>query len=299
MTQYFSLIFRDTWAQKNPFRVLAVLPVVAHMVLIAINLWKPILFSYTIVSGKPHYERGDGFLLNYVFSAFYFTIVFVPAIVRLFKPKYYAMREQILGALVFTIAPLVAALLQLELRRIPFLCFGVTIGVWIQYMNQLSLMISRDTLTGLNNRRQIIRDLDKMLNSHGGDGNVAVMMVDIDFFKGINDRFGHEAGDAAIVTAAEILKKAGQVSGVRPVISRYGGDEFVIVMVTEDGTEPTVLAENIREIAVETKVSETGELLQFSIGIGTNEGTDDMQTVLKRADKAMYENKRKHHAMRV
>ncbi|MGU3389794.1 diguanylate cyclase [Sphingomonas sp. M1A8_2b] len=151
------------------------------------------------------------------------------------------------------------------------------------------LLASTDALTGLANRRRIVEYLDCSLASDPEDDRaLSVILFDIDHFKAVNDRHGHDVGD-------EVLKRiaASAAEGLRStdLIGRYGGEEFVIVLPDTDADTALQVAERVR-----TKVEQSRHARQpmvtVSLGIASTRGEDSGQAILKRADIALYEAKR-------
>jgi two-component system cell cycle response regulator len=161
---------------------------------------------------------------------------------------------------------------------------------------QLSLeMAITDQLTGLHNRRYMGRHLDALMEKSKKDGRpLAFVIMDIDFFKSVNDSHGHDIGD-------EVLKEfAGRIAAnVRGIdlACRYGGEEFVVVMPDTDVAFAYSIAERLRQ-SIETtpiKISRApGEIgITISIGIARCEGeADTAEALLHRADQALYRAKR-------
>ena len=161
---------------------------------------------------------------------------------------------------------------------------------------QLSLeMAITDQLTGLHNRRYMSRHLDTLLgNAKKNERPLAFVIMDIDFFKQVNDTYGHDIGD-------EVLKEfAGRIAANTRGIDlacRYGGEEFVVAMPDTDIAFATNIAERLRQ-SIETtpvKISRgPGQInVTVSIGIAKYEGTDDSaEKLLHRADQALYRAKR-------
>ncbi len=151
-----------------------------------------------------------------------------------------------------------------------------------------------DELTGLYNRRYFDRHLDlmmkKALEQHR---SMAVMMLDIDYFKRVNDNYGHDVGDRILVEFARRIQR--NIRGA-DLPCRYGGEEFVVLMPDIDKNRAQIVGERVRE-AVEMKKFDAGNGLQIpitvSIGISLIRENDNMQTLLKRADMALYQ--AKHH----
>jgi two-component system, cell cycle response regulator len=123
---------------------------------------------------------------------------------------------------------------------------------------------------------------------------LALMMLDIDFFKSINDNYGHDAGDDVLREFAVRVRKS--IRGI-DLACRYGGEEFVIVMPETDMAVATMVAERIRRrIATEPFAIQQGARkleVTISIGIAAIGAPDDTaQAILKRADTALYRAKR-------
>jgi two-component system, cell cycle response regulator len=156
-------------------------------------------------------------------------------------------------------------------------------------------MAITDGLTGLFNRRYMETHLGTLVEQAAARGKpITVLVVDIDYFKAINDGHGHDAGDDVLREFALRIRKA-----IRNIdlACRYGGEEFVIVMPETDMAVATVVAERLRRrIASEPFVIQQGARsleVTISIGIAALSGADDnAATILKRADQALYRAKR-------
>jgi two-component system cell cycle response regulator len=161
---------------------------------------------------------------------------------------------------------------------------------------QLSLeMAITDQLTGLHNRRYMSRHLDNLVETAKKTSKpIAFVIMDIDYFKAVNDTYGHDIGD-------EVLKEfssriAANVRGI-DLACRYGGEEFVVVMPDTDVPFALQVSERLRK-SIETTPfpisREPGALkLTISIGIAGSEGeSDSANALLHRADQALYRAKR-------
>lgn len=144
-----------------------------------------------------------------------------------------------------------------------------------------------DALTGIANRRRILDQLDRSILSATRDGQaLSVAIFDIDHFKHINDRFGHQVGDTVIRRVA--LTAQGLVRA-SDSIGRFGGEEFVIVLPDSAAQTALMIAERIRA-AIAGDTAEPAATI--SIGVAQLRGGDTVETVLKRADDALYVAKR-------
>jgi two-component system cell cycle response regulator len=156
-------------------------------------------------------------------------------------------------------------------------------------------MAITDALTGLFNRRYMETHLSALVDQAATRGKpIAVLIVDIDFFKSVNDGYGHDAGDDVLREFALRIRKS-----IRNIdlACRYGGEEFVIVMPETDMGVATMVAERLRRrIASEPfPIQEGSRSLEVTISIGIaalNAPGDNAAAMLKRADQALYRAKR-------
>jgi two-component system, cell cycle response regulator len=160
---------------------------------------------------------------------------------------------------------------------------------------QLSIeMAITDPLTGLYNRRYTESHLGSLLEQAASHKKpLTVLVIDIDYFKAINDTYGHDAGDDVLREFSLRIKKS--IRGI-DLACRYGGEEFVVVMPETDLTVATMVAERLRRrIATEPFPIQDGSRsieVTISIGISALSREDTAAKILKRADAALYRAKR-------
>ena len=154
-------------------------------------------------------------------------------------------------------------------------------------------MAVTDGLTGLHNRRYLDSHLQTLFDrAMSRRRPLSVMITDLDRFKAINDTFGHDGGDAVLREFARRLRK--NVRGI-DLACRFGGEEFVVVMPDTDGAIAEKVAERVRS-EIERAVFEVGAgegvPVTVSVGVATlNRAGDSVETLMKRADAALYEAK--------
>ncbi|WP_203333775.1 GGDEF domain-containing protein [Planococcus beigongshangi] len=139
-----------------------------------------------------------------------------------------------------------------------------------------------DALTGLKNRRYLEEFLPELMTA----GSLSLLMIDIDFFKGINDTYGHHAGDIMLKQLAAVLEEA---IGTAGFAARLGGEEFVAVLTAMDVAEASEIAEEVRQ-RVEHHAWPYRPIT-ISIGVSVHNGNDTLAGLLNRADAALYESK--------
>lgn len=148
-----------------------------------------------------------------------------------------------------------------------------------------------DHLTGLLNRRGFDdAALLALANAKAGNLPVVALMCDIDRFKLINDRFGHEFGDQVLIKLGELLRSIASTSIV--LLARHGGEEFAALMVGVDNEDAMHYAERLRQ-ACATEVSHGGTSTRVTVSVGVTapQRGADLQTIMRLADKALYEAK--------
>ena len=153
---------------------------------------------------------------------------------------------------------------------------------------ELDRLAHQDALVPLANRRGMLRELETMIARHERHGTpAAVLFVDLDDLKQLNDKFGHIGGDAALVNVAEKLLVGTRANDC---VARLGGDEFCILLDHADEKSALETAERLVDaIACEEFLFEGAPIaLSVAIGVTLIEGGDTPATVLSRADKAMY-----------
>ncbi|WP_166241380.1 putative bifunctional diguanylate cyclase/phosphodiesterase [Paenibacillus turpanensis] len=156
-------------------------------------------------------------------------------------------------------------------------------------LSQSRVLAYYDTLTGLPNRRNFNEHLQNLFSTTAADSevSVAVMFIDLDRFKQINDTLGHGVGDSLLKQVGQRLER---YIGQNGMVARLGGDEFVIVVSPAEESEIHVIARKALEaISEPVRVDEHELLIVGSIGISIapTDG-NDMDTIIKKADSAMY-----------
>jgi diguanylate cyclase (GGDEF)-like protein len=158
-------------------------------------------------------------------------------------------------------------------------------------VEQLDQLAHQDSLINLPNRRGFMRELERLIarvERYGVKG--AMLFVDVDGLKIINDTFGHRAGDEALIQVANMLAK-----GVRhsDVVARIGGDEFGILLENSDDDAAHETAARLIEQISSCEFMHDGEALPLgvAIGVGMIGALDTAEAVMERADEAMYARK--------
>jgi two-component system cell cycle response regulator len=171
-----------------------------------------------------------------------------------------------------------------------------------RYTDQLRHNVQRglemaitDQLTGLYNRRYLIHHLDNLVEAGKKSGKpITLVFMDIDHFKSVNDKYGHDVGDKVLREFASRI--AADVRGV-DLVCRYGGEEFVVAMPDTDMISASNIAERLRQNIETTPVlfddAPHQLTITISVGVAKAEGASDTgEALLNRADQALYRAKR-------
>jgi len=159
-------------------------------------------------------------------------------------------------------------------------------------IEQLEQYAMYDDLTGLFNRRQFYKTVHSTLQTHlSKSTTIAIIMIDIDNFKEVNDLYGHAVGDTVLQFAAQTLK-----ANLEPgaVLGRFGGDEFIVFLLNIDRERAYAIAEKLRaSMATMTIPADIDFPIQGSFGVALSQiySLKDVDILVSSADNAMYEAK--------
>ncbi len=181
-------------------------------------------------------------------------------------------------------------------KKLPFIeCYIREVAPVIEsksFMELLKEQSLKDQLTGLHNRRfleELIPKLTKQILRR--NSNLGILMVDIDFFKQVNDQYGHDVGDSILKKIAEILRTTVRESDF---VIRYGGEEFMVLLVDSQIGKAVEVAEKIRKRVENSTIQVGSVILNKTVSIGVSEfpkDTDKFWQAVKFADVALYKAK--------
>ena len=191
-----------------------------------------------------------------------------------------------------SVIPVEISVSKIELNgAIEFMAVVRDISDRARLMELLKKQAGTDALTGLPNRREFTEFLEKALKT---DAGLSVFILDIDFFKDINDRYGHDAGDEVL----RVLAKVGAALTAAPnLFARWGGEEFVAALPGADAHLALAIADALRRRYERQDFEHAWRLAPIpftvSIGVVTREaGENDVDALMKRADRALYRAKK-------
>ncbi len=161
--------------------------------------------------------------------------------------------------------------------------------------SQLLEMTTTDIMTHLKLKHYFFTLLMEHLYTINSSGEkketLSILMIDIDFFKNINDTYGHAAGDIVLEEVAKIIKSCTRNADTA---ARYGGEEFVVMLNNTSASAAMAVAERIRKSVEEKSIMYDGKKINVTISIGVSSYNFDLESaksIVERADKALYESK--------
>ena len=264
------------------------LPAIIFGVILIINAFNGMMFT---ISEDGIYKRGKLVFLHYLLAIAYLLFANHRAATAAQKQESRIRKKELLTYLYFGVAPLATGIIQILCYGLTTSQIGLVFSLVLFYQNSLNGMVNADALTGLNNRRAfdayIERNMFRLETKE-----LSIMMMDIDRFKSINDRFGHMEGDAVLRKAAAVLQEVCANNPKNLFLSRFGGDEFIIAGYGLTRNE----LENIRS-SIDAKLCEVsaglniGMPLSMSIGYATGSchSYQESEQILAAADSRMYD----------
>ena len=205
---YVEIALNSESLKNDHLKRLAKVPVIIIFVSVVVSYFNGFLFY---IDENNVYHRGNFVILHIVLCQLYTVITSVHAFVMSVRCKSYMKSVEYKILAMFLFFPLLLGLIQIAVPNIPSISVGVTLAFVFVYIDLQNLLISIDTLSGLNNRNQLIRYLSARMKAESDKSRLYLFMLDVNKFKKINDTYGHIEGDAALIRCANALKNANNV----------------------------------------------------------------------------------------
>ena len=248
--------------------------------------------SFFYIDDNNVYHRGPYVMVHVAMCQLYSIVTSLHAFIKSVRCKVYLKKKEYRILSMFLIFPLIIGIIQIIAPSIPSVSVGVTLAFLFVYIDLQNLLISVDTLTGLNNRNQLIRFLSARMKVDSEKSKLYLFMLDVNKFKKINDSYGHVEGDKALIRCANALKEANKNS--RNFIGRFGGDEFIIIAELDNEEDALRLCENVR-MALIKECEKDGIVYDLSVSFGFVKYEPEFKTIqsfVSAADEKLYKAKR-------
>lgn len=263
------------------------------LVFVAVAALNPLTNYLFYIDEANFYVRNVGVYFHWLITWSYMLFATLFVGIAIFREKRIDKRKEIIPLLFFIVAPAVASMIQMMCYGITVAQVGVTLSIVFNYTTESNNQILTDSLTGLNNRRGFHKFLDNyVLRNY--DKVVSFMMIDLNNFKQVNDKYGHMNGDRALIHAATALRRVCRDTQTRLFVCRYGGDEFLIAgcdcQPGEMDAAKALIHKHIADIN-----SEMHEPYELALSVGVASGkcgsSEDVAKLIRAADARMYEEK--------
>jgi diguanylate cyclase (GGDEF)-like protein len=234
------------------------------------------------------YHRGEYFWVHvaYCYALISYSFFFVLINRSLIEKRYY------FSLLLFFLPQIVGTTIQMFYYGVSYNWTGMMLSLLIIYFNIQDRGLNTDYLTGVYNRRQLDGYINAKIRNSTEEKSFSAILIDINDFKSINDRFGHETGDEALKVAVSIIRKSLRLNDF---VARFGGDEFVIVM---DIYSREMLEQAVKRIADNVENFNKDSLKPYRISFAMGYDIYDPNSKLKldhffnHIDMLMYNNKK-------
>ena len=266
--------------RRNIYRTIGLISIV----LLVINIFYPLVFS--VSDGR--YQRGFAYIIFLIFAAFYILdslYLYVKRVKKNGSLKLFPVH-------IFLIPVILGVVIQAFFVEISITWTSIAIsvaGIMTALKNEI---IFTDCLTGLYNRVYLEFLHKRACNKK--DCWVSGIMIDLNGFKQINDNYGHAEGDLALCIVADLLRKSFSEYGV---VTRYAGDEFVIMLnTTDDQLIQKIIKSAKKNFVTENEKNDKPYQLSASMGYAiTNLSNETIDDFMNRIDEQMYQDKMKYH----
>ena len=279
---YAEMIMQSTLLENRKTRIPWMIVLLLMCLAVASNFFIHWMFGF---DENLQYRRYAGFIV-YLILLFVMSAGFsVLLLVRAGNESDPSRRGLFRLVSSFPVCLLLALLLSQLGESVPVICVCMLMEVVCIFVGNMNHQISTDMLTRVNNRQNLDRFLEYKMVNHFEQ--IWLLMIDVDYFKKINDTMGHLEGDRALERVSDVLKIACRNFIPRPFIARYGGDEFTIVM---EGQEKDVnqLCILIRRKMEETDLEGKPYKLRVSVGRGKLKSGMTYRELVAEADEELY-----------
>ncbi len=287
---YAASLIRDGSSLKKRYSIKSILltfPVLPPIVLPFFNLQTHQLFY---IDESANYIRGPWYDWELMYLFIFSAIPALALLIHSSRESGAMSRFNLRVSAIFPLCLFTGWALSFTNQLPPALSAIIMLALLLLFMGSMMQQVSIDSLTQVNNRQNLLEFMTQKLKNHNKD--VYLLMMDMDDFKSINDNYGHIEGDRALVSASSSIKAACGSFVPRPYIARYGGDEFIVVVETDNPDKITTLTDAIRE-NLSSYSNNLPYELNMSIGVAKHRDGQAPKELIREADQLLYDVKEK------
>lgn len=287
---YAASLILDGSSLKKRYSIKSILltfPVLPPIVLPFFNLQTHQLFY---IDESANYIRGPWYDWELMYLFIFSAIPALALLIHSSRESGAMSRFNLRVSAIFPLCLFAGWALSFTNQLPPALSAIIMLALLLLFMGSMMQQVSIDSLTQVNNRQNLLEFMTQKLKNHNKD--VYLLMMDMDDFKSINDNYGHIEGDRALVSASSSIKAACGSFVPRPYIARYGGDEFIVVVETDNSDKITTLTDAIRE-NLSSYSNNLPYELNMSIGVAKHRDGQAPKELIREADQLLYDVKEK------
>lgn len=267
--------------------VLSMIPFLALVGMVVLSYKFNLVFY---IDSNGIYHRGTHYPVLIGICFVYIMFASVKVLIKSFFRENYMERNRYKTLASFCVIPLITGVLQVLFVGSPMLSAGLAFAVLQIYMDSMEQLISVDPMTMLNNRSQMEKHLDHCMKNRSDKQTLYLFIMDLDYFKKINDTYGHVEGDEALVMAADAIRNV--IGRTNYFACRYGGDEFVVIaeVDTESEFKPKgFIADLNSELENLSERRAKDYVLHFSVGYKRLDSSiQNVADFIEKADEGLY-----------
>ncbi len=284
---YEDLKLYRSWSRIQNIYKYAFLPALLMEVIALVNVFYPIIF---IIDSNNIYHRLPFSYAYYLVDLGY--IIFSLYILKKYESRYGKVRFFPLSVMILPI--ILGCALQSIFYGVSLIWVSLAIGLTAIYMSTQNEFSYLDKLTGLYNRAYLDYQLD--ISTKSANSVIGGIMIDVDYFKKINDTFGHSVGDEALIDVSRVILFS---KPDKAIATRFAGDEFIILV---KGTTDKEMQHIMKNLHDEVDLFNDKENRQYKLSLSTGYALfdpekDTIDDFLKRMDDNMYEEKQLRHSI--
>ena len=255
------------------------------------SIWTGWVFT---VSPDNVYRRGPLYVIQFLIPLLYMTGDSLASLYFGVKSKQSRIRTKAWSLAGIMILPVIGSITEVVLPDVTVICVFVTFSMISVIFDFQQQQITRDSLTLLPNRYALMQHLEERL-SRNKKQQVYVIFADVDYFKSINDNFGHLEGDHALCYVANALRAAARSNDAFP--ARISGDEFVVVFSADTKLQAEKFRQSLKDAVLHASRNLPYSLI-ISAGMTCSEDADreNISALLDRADAELYKEKKQRKA---
>lgn len=261
-------------------------------ILFIISIWTGTAFY---IDEAGYYQNGPFFFGDLIASYAYIVCGVIFALVKARKAELLSDKHKFYTIAAAAIPTVALGILDMVLpyqNVLPTTYFGAVISLLLLFTRSTAGRMTRDSLTGLQNRFAFDAALNRA-SKRKGSGSLWLFVVDINRFKHINDTFGHSVGDVVLIKLASTLENV--CEQYKATVGRWGGDEFVIFGEFNDDNTPQVLVNELKSKVLTECNNDERFFVSVSVGASKLREFESLKHLFDESDHMLYEDKAKFH----